>query len=116
MWYTEDREAIRSGFKRVSKNYPEEYTACFANLEKILTILNSGNKISGFKVGFFRSEGDGLYRIGQTGVKDAKEVRLYVYPDTESEMMYVLSMGTKESQQNDIKEAKKRIKKLKGSK
>ena len=116
MWYTEDVEAIRSGFKKVSKNHPEEYAACFANLNKILALLESGQKIGEFKVGFFRSEGAGLYRIGQSGVKGSKEVRLYVYPDTESEIMYVLAMGTKESQKNDIKEAKKKIKKLKVAK
>jgi len=116
MWYTEDGEAIRSGFKKVSRNHPEEYAACFANLDKVLTILNNGNKVGGFKVGFFRPEGNGLYRIGQTGVKDSKEVRLYVYPDTESEIMYVLAMGTKESQKNDIKEAKKKTKKIKVAK
>jgi putative component of toxin-antitoxin plasmid stabilization module len=116
MWYTEDGEATRSGFRKVSKNHPEEYASCFGNLEKILAILRNGNKVGGFKVGFFRSEGDGLYRIGQSGVKDSKEVRLYVYPDQESEIIYILAMGTKESQQADIKESKKKIKKLKGVK
>lgn len=114
MWYTEDGEATRSGFKKVSKNHPEEYAACFANLNKILAILRSGNKIGGgLKVGFFRSEGDGLFRIGQSGVKDSKEVRLYVYPNQESEIIYILAMGTKETQHTDIKESKKKIKKLK---
>jgi len=95
MWYIEDGEAIRSGFKKVSKNHPEEYDACFRNLNKILAVLRSGNKIGKFKIGFFRSEGDGLYRVGQTGVKDSKEVRLYVYPDEESEIIYVLPWGPK---------------------
>jgi hypothetical protein len=115
MWQIEDAEAIRSGFKRVSKGYPREYDACFANLYKILAILSNGNKVGGFKVGFFRSEGGGLYRIGQSGVKNSKEVRLYVYPEIEEEKMYVLAMGTKETQQSDIQAAKQIIQKLKKS-
>ena len=115
MWYIEHGEAIRSGFRKVGKNHPEEYDSCFANLTKILAILRNGKKVGEFKVGFFRTEGNGLYRIGQSGVKDSKEVRLYVYPDEESEIIYVLAMGTKETQKNDIKEVKKKIKKLKSA-
>jgi|AntAceMinimDraft_9_1070365.scaffolds.fasta_scaffold16434_3 hypothetical protein len=116
MWYIKDAEASRSSFKKLNKNHQKEYVACFVNLDKILTVLNSGSKIGGFKVGFFRSEGSGLYRIGQTGVKASKEVRLYVYPESEDEIMYILSIGTKETQKNDINEAKRKIKKIKGPK
>lgn len=109
MWYINGEEAVRAGFKTISKNHRKEAASCFANFKKILSILKDGNKLTEFKVGFFRPEGNGLYRIGQTKVKDSKEVRIYVYPDTENEIIYILSMGTKESQQKDIREAKKKI-------
>jgi hypothetical protein len=62
---------------------------------------------------FFRSEGNGLFRIGQSGVKAAKETRLYVYPDEEEKTIHILAIGTKEMQQNDIISAKSAIKEIK---
>ena len=62
--------------------------------------------MGGFQVAFFRSEGEGVFRIGQTGVRSAKESRLYVYPDEQSQTMYVLTIGIKEQQAKDIAEAK----------
>ncbi len=115
-WHIKRDRAKRSSFKRINERHHKEYVACFGNLNKILEILNSGSKVGGFKVGFFRSEGDGLYRIGQTGVKDPKEVRLYVYPDSEQRHMYILDIGIKETQKRDIQDAKKVIKQLKGKK
>ena len=75
-----------------------------------MNFLNAGEKIGGFKLDFFRSEGKGLYRIGQR--KGDHETRLYVYPDQENEIIYILSIGDKNTQQRDINECKKKIRKI----
>jgi len=106
-WQVETSHASGSRFKKFAKNHELEYISLFANLERIQGILNGGNKLGSFQVGCFRSEGDGLYRIGQTGVPSAKESRLYVFPEEETLTIYVLGIGTKETQDNDINEAKK---------
>jgi putative component of toxin-antitoxin plasmid stabilization module len=59
-----------------------------------------------FQIGFFRSEGEGVFRIGQTGVESAKESRLYIYPDQKNQIMYILGIGTKDHQSEDINGAK----------
>ncbi|WP_139457698.1 hypothetical protein [Chlorobaculum thiosulfatiphilum] len=61
---------------------------------------------------FFRSEREGLYRIGQTKVPGAKESRLYLYPDEAGMMIYLLNIGTKESQRDDIASARKTIREI----
>lgn len=73
--------ASKNQFAKFNKNHPDEYSSLFANLAKIQGLLRGGHKVGGFHVNFFRSEGDGVYRIGQTGVPGALESRLYVYPD-----------------------------------
>ena len=60
-----------------------------------MALLNGGSKFGSFKVGFFRSEGKDLYRIGQTGVKNAQEIRLYICPNAEKSIMFLLALGTK---------------------
>lgn len=108
-WRINTDNASNNRFERINKKWPDEYDACFRNFDKIKSLLDNGNKIGAFKVGFFRSEGGGVYRIGATGVEDAAEIRLYVYPDQEGQVMYVLAMGTKKSQPGDIKMAKKLV-------
>jgi putative component of toxin-antitoxin plasmid stabilization module len=106
-WSIENRFASAGKFKKFDVKYPREYASLFRNLEKVKRILQQGNKLGSFQIGFFRSEGEGVFRIGQTGVPSAKESRLYVYPDEQNQTMYVLTIGTKDEQPEDINEAKK---------
>ena len=54
-----------------------------------------------------------MYRIGQTGVPGAKESRLYIFPDEQNRVMYVLNIGDKDSQDMDINEAKRSANEIK---
>src|SRR5688572_16924829 len=114
-WMLNTEHAVKTRFERFAADHPREYASLFANLDKIMGLLKSGNKVGGFNVNFFRSEGGGVYRIGQTGVPSAKESRLYLYPDNDTRVMYIIDIGTKDAQQEDInkaKEAVERIRKL----
>jgi putative component of toxin-antitoxin plasmid stabilization module len=82
------------------------------NLDRVKAFLNKGLKISSFKLGFFRSEGDGVYRISQTSVEDSHESRLYIHFYTKGRTIYLLGIGDKSDQGGDIKAAKKLAKKL----
>ncbi len=113
IWTLNTEFATKSQFKKFHKKHPAEYSSCFANLSKVKSLLDSGYKLKSFKLGFFRSEGGELYRVGQSGIAGSKETRLYVYLYECEQTIYVLSIGTKESQQQDIKNAKKMIKKIK---
>ena len=114
-WQIESAHASPGKFKKFSKKHREEYVSMFANLEKIMNLLRNGQKIGGFSVGFFRSEGEGVYRIGQTGVASAKESRLYVFPDEQNRIMHVLNVGDKDSQQEDVNEAKQAARNIKST-
>jgi hypothetical protein len=114
-WELNADNASKAQFSAFSKNHPREYASLFANLDKINGLLDSGNKIGGFHVGFFRSEGGDVYRIGQTGVPSAQESRLYVFPDKEKRIMYVLGIGTKDTQDRDINDAKATVNRIRQS-
>jgi hypothetical protein len=111
-WQIDNARANRKRFEKYSKNHPREYDSLFANLEKVMRLLRTGHKIGSFQIGFFRSESDGLFRIGQTGVPGAKESRLYVYPEQEKHLMHVLNIGDKDSQSADINAAKDLIRQI----
>jgi hypothetical protein len=112
-WYIDVEHATPSRFKKVRKRYPREYVSCFANLDKIVKLLNAGHALGALKIGFFRSEKEGLYRVRQTGVQGSKEMRLYVFADVDDQVLYVLEIGTKETQRDDLKRAKDVVSRLK---
>lgn len=112
-WQIETAHASPGKFKKFAGKHQREYESVFANLEKVMGVLRNGCKIGTFKFGFFRSEGAGVYRIGQSGIHSAKESRLYVFPDEQNRVMYVLNIGDKDSQDADINEAKQLAEKIK---
>lgn len=105
-WAICDDYAIRSRFKQCRKNHAREYSSCFENLDRLIEILDQGHKWLSFQLGYLRSEGGDVFRIGQTGVPHAKEIRLYIHADENARTIYLLTMGDKDSQQDDIREAK----------
>jgi hypothetical protein len=77
--------------------------AVLLNLKRLQLALDAGGKLLQIKFGFFRSEGKGVHRISQHGQGRAlKETRLYVCPDEETKTLYLLTLGDKTTQKDDI--------------
>jgi len=112
IWAIDVSLASKPTFSRFQKNHNKEYVSCFNNLEKIKRLLNQGKKLAELEhhPSFFRHETNGIFRIGQSGLKGAKESRLYIYPCFREHVIYILGIGTKETQQSDLIRAKKAIK------
>jgi hypothetical protein len=105
-WSIENKYALRKKFEAFAEARPREFASLFANLDRVLRHLNGGAKVGGFQMGYFRSEGEGVFRIGQTAVQHAKESRLYIFPNQSNQTIYILTVGTKDRQADDISEAK----------
>ena len=113
MWKINWTLITKTQAKKVRKNHQAEFESCTANIGTIQKYLNMGLKLgSNLKFGFFRSEGGGVYRIGQSNVPSPKETRIYLYFDEDSKIIYVVGMGFKDGQSKDINEAKKLLKKI----
>lgn len=105
-WKNHITEAAERQLQKYGRSHSRETISVNTNLKRILVMLGAGARVGTFRFNFFQSEGDGLYRIGQTGVQGAKETRLYVYPDEAEATVYVLGIGDKDSQERDIRAAK----------
>ena len=114
VWPLDASLATRSVFRQFQKKYPREYQSCFNNLDKIQKLLREGKRLSElqYNPSFFRHETDGIFRIGQSGVSGAKESSLYVFLESSERVIYLLSIGTKETQKSDLILAKKAIRKI----
>lgn len=82
--------------------YPVEVASCLHNLENVLVALSQGTPVHAIPYAFFRPEGGGVFRIGQTGVSSAGEMRLYVTFVFVRGVAYVLSIGTENTPSRDI--------------
>uniref|UniRef100_Q3AR55 Addiction module toxin RelE n=1 Tax=Chlorobium chlorochromatii (strain CaD3) TaxID=340177 RepID=Q3AR55_CHLCH len=113
-WQIDVALANQAAFRHFKKRHEREYISCFNNLNKIKRLLEEGKKLSElhYHPSFFRHETDGIFRIGQSGVSGAKESRLYIYPDNQHRIIYILEIGTKETQQADIAAAQKAIQQI----
>lgn len=112
LWVVHADLAERNRLKDFNKRHPREYAACFVNLEHVVELLNRFGNVGAFQVGYFRSEGGNVYRVGQTGVKHAVETRLYVYVYTKESRLYLLTIGDKSQQAEDIKRCKETVKRF----
>lgn len=104
MWTFDGQYAQKSRFKQCGKRHGVELNACLKNLGRLVEALNGGLTLQQCcAFGFFRSEGKDVYRIAQTGVRSAHETRLYVYARITGSTICILTVGDKNTQQDDIR-------------
>ena len=110
-WVVKSDYADKNRFKKYGKKHHDEVVSCTENLERLEKFLNNGGTLQqAMTFGYFGSEGHDVYRIGQTGLKSAKETRLYIYAKIVGSEIQVLTIGDKDTQKEDIKNCKAKAK------
>ena len=113
MWQQSSEYAEKGVIKRFVKRHPREAVSCFENLRDVVAALDAGGEPLRLPFGFYSSEGADVYRIGQTGVKHPCESRLYIYSCVINTTVYVLTMGDKSTQKDDINRSKAIVRRIK---
>ena len=113
MWTESYEFADANRMKHYAKKHRREFVSCLANLADVISALNDGSAITAIPFGFFRSEHEDVYRIGQTNVKHPHETRLYVYACVIRTEVYILTVGDKSTQQTDINACHEKARELK---
>jgi hypothetical protein len=67
--------------------------------------------------GYIHDEGKGIRAIDQRGGAKGKlrQTRLYLYPDVDSKVLYLVTIGDKNSQKADVKLSADFVVQLKGA-
>ena len=113
MWGLSPTADYERRHKLYAKKHPRELRAILANLEKYFQSLQEGGRPSDIKAGFIHPEPRGIIAIDQKGGGSSlAETRLYAYPDDETETLYLVTLGDKRSQADDIQEAKRFVERL----
>ena len=104
-WFTQQIPRYESNFAYYEKKFPNELRAMLNSLDTYFGALKEcGNPLQ-VAGGFIHKESDGIKAIDQKGggqkVK-LQQSRLYVYPDINTNTLYLLAIGSKTSQHDDV--------------
>ena len=123
MWELEPHVGFENQFKKFSKKHEDEASAALSNLQAYLSVLKRTNNLPAANLlPFVHPEPEGMVAIDQRGVKIEKKqgklkaTRLYVYAYVENETVYLLGIGDKDSQKQDIATCRDKVRQIKGSK
>jgi len=112
MWGILKTDQYLRRYKRYDKKKKNELNAVLNNLDIFLVSLRSGKKPKPLIYGFLHGEPSDVIAIDQTGGQNLAATRLYVYPDVETETLYLLTLGDKSTQEADIQDCKQFVKQI----
>lgn len=116
LWEIKRTRKFETKYKRYEKKRHDELQAVMVNLDRYVRALQLGTPIQQIKAGFIHKEPKGIKALDQKGggrkVK-LQETRLYIFPYMDEKTIYLLTIGNKNSQDNDIQFCKKQVEKIK---
>ncbi len=103
MWKIEVTDDYNRRFKWFLKKRPRETRAVLDNLDTFFNTLITGAKPQQIKAGFIHPEPCGVLAFDQKGGgPNLAQTRLYVYPNSATEILYLITLGDKGSQHDDV--------------
>lgn len=116
-WLIQVEDTCSRKLKKYEKKCPNELRSVKANLARYFEVIKRGVHPQFVTAGYIHNEGKGVKALDQKGSDlELRETRLYVYPDLDQKILYLITIGDKKSQSDDIKLSHSFIKKLKGTK
>jgi hypothetical protein len=114
MWKVQPEDEYLKRTKKWPKKHRREFAAVHSNLDTFLAALNQGAKLEHVKYGFVHPEPRGVLAIDQKGGGTSlKETRLYVFFDTSTQVVHLITLGDKDSQTADVRYASEFVDQLK---
>lgn len=113
-WIIEYTDGFESRFKKHSRKYPGETARAFEHLLAYLDDLNKGiNPLQMHGRGVRREPNGSISFDESGGGSDPHPTRLYAFPDQENEILWVITIGDKNTQKRrDIPDCRSFIKTL----
>ena len=114
-WHIEALDTYERVHKQYEKKCPNELAAVLDNLDRYFKIISNGVHPQFIVAGYIHNEPKGVKALDQRGSKGKlKQTRLYIYPDIDSKKLYLLTIGDKGSQREDIRMCSDFVVNLKG--
>lgn len=102
-WEIEGTQQWDKDRKWYEKKRPDELAGVLKNLKRYVSQLNSSPNPKAFTAGYMHHEPHGVVAIDQRGGgPNLQETRLYVFPNEERNVLYIITIGNKDDQPSDI--------------
>ncbi len=113
-WQIEPTDQFTADKAWYAKKHPRELEAVVNNVARYMSQLKQAKNALCVQAGYLHPEPHGVVALDQKGGGAAlQETRLYVYPDGEKRILYLITIGNKNTQQDDIKLASRFVESLK---
>jgi hypothetical protein len=112
MWKLQNLEDYDRQIKWCSKKRPKELAATIRNLTRFFDALCAGGKVQNLVAAnrFLHPEQAGVIAVDQKGgARNLAEMRLYTYPDDTTETLYLITIGDKNTQTDDVRFSKESV-------
>lgn len=115
MWKLQPEPEYIKRVDRWPRKHRRELKAMHDNLDTFFGILCKDVPLEQIHFGFIHDEPSGVKAIDQKGAgTGVKQTRLYTYPDTNTEIVHLITVGDKDSQTADIRYATEFVNDLDG--
>ena len=102
-WTIQEHNEFKRDYKWYAKKRPRELAAVFANFKRLEKMINSCQHRQLTVAGFIHPEPLGIWALDQRGsMGNLQATRLYCYVESSRKNIYLLAIGSKDSQSADI--------------
>lgn len=114
MWEIEPTDSFDRDQKHYRKKHQRELAAVLANLERYMKLLaKAPNSKAVVPAGFLHAEPAGVMAIDQKGGgAGLQETRLYTFADDRTQTVWLITIGNKNEQPDDIQFSRKFVESL----
>jgi hypothetical protein len=107
VWTISTTHQYDADYAWYDKKRPRELAAVLRNVERYLAQLNASAAETLVTAGYMHSETHGVWAIDQKGGNGSlQETRLYVYPDVERKVLWLITIGNKDEQPDDVQKCR----------
>ena len=112
-WVIEESEFYPNRVKKYQKKHRRETASALNNLDTYFDTLRSGVKPTHIQAGFIHLEPQGVVALDERGMKGrGRATRLYIYTVEVDKVLYLITIGDKDSQKRDLVDCREFVKNL----
>ena len=112
MYKKEQTDQFNNRFKKFEKQSSDSLKYVLVKLGVLFKALECDGKIESLSYNFLRYERDGVYAV-RCSSKGKRPLRLYIHLHLSSETIYLLTLGDKNTQSDDIRWCASIVKEIK---
>jgi hypothetical protein len=116
MWTITPTDQFERDSRHYTKKRPRELGAVLNNLKRYHELLGAAKNSKSVQAGFLHAEQAGVVAVDQKGGGvGLQETRLYTYAEDDKQILWMITLGNKSSQPDDVNFSREFVERLRSS-